>query len=160
MNHQAISNDHLQGISELEELYIRYSKLYLWAKEQKFTTVYRAEWPHDTQTKRSWNNQHLVWTWYTDRIWLITSRYQREIFHVTGVAAKVYALIIPKSSLDERDSMDKWFNQINIHNIELREGREEITWNFSQAKEANLKNYLLQFKFINRYIELGWTMDI
>ena len=133
----------------LADLEARYRKLYEWAKAQEFVTVYRAEGDPNWKVDRSMSAQ-LIGTWYTDRYGMIEHRYKPEIESNSGLPAKVFALIIPKSLLDGRDAIDKGMNQVNVLSDELRAGRQEIT-DDAQAVQPNLENYLNQFAFVREY---------
>ncbi len=84
---------------------------------------------------------------------MIESRYKPEIERASGKPAQVFALIIPKSSLDAREAIDKGMWQINVLNPELLSGRQKIN-DPSEATEPNLENYLDQFPFVKEYRKL------
>ena len=132
-----------------DELEVRFKKLHDWAQDQEFVTVYRAEGDPSWKVDRSLSAQ-LVGTWYTDRYEMIEGRYKPEIENNSGMPARVFALIIPKSLLESREAIDRGMNQVNVLNEELRAGRQEIS-NPSQSTPSSLANYLDQFDFVREY---------
>lgn len=137
--------------ARLQELEARYLKLYDFAKDQKFVIVYRAEGDQSWQVDRSGSSQ-LQGTWYTERYDLIERRYKPEIEDLSGMPAKVYGVIVPKSLLDDRDPMDKGMVQVNVINEDLRGGRKEV--HSPDTNEPELEDYLNQFAFVREYREL------
>lgn len=136
--------------SRLAELDGRYKKLYDWASSQgEFVTVYRVEGDPSWKVDRSMSQQ-LVGTWYTDRWSQVVARYKPEIERNSGMPAKVFALVVPKSLLDGREAMDRGMDQLNVINEELRAGRQEIT-DPSEATAPSLDGYLDQFAFVKEY---------
>lgn len=136
--------------SRLAELEGRYKKLHDWASSQgEFVTVYRVEGDPSWKVDRSMSQQ-LVGTWYTDRWSQVVARYKPEIERNSGMPARVFALIVTKSLLDEREAMDKGMDQVNVINEELRTGRQEIT-DPSEATTPSLETYLEQFAFVREY---------
>lgn len=139
--------------SRLVELEGRYKKLYDWASSQsEFVTVYRVEGDPSWKVDRSMSQQ-LVGTWYTDRWSQVVARYKPEIERNSGMPAKVFALVVPKSLLDGREAMDRGMDQVNVINEELRAGRQEIT-DTSEAIPPSLETYLEQFAFVREYRDL------
>jgi hypothetical protein len=136
---------------KFNELKQRYLKLYDWAKNQKFVIVYRAEGDPNWNISRSASTQH-VGTWYTPSFSSVL-KYKSEIENLSEIPAKIYALIIPDSSLKSRDEIDKGMNQVNVPNQELRAGRIEIH-DPTEIKEPSMENYLNQFEFIKEYKNL------
>ena len=152
MNELPQQEENLQETHErqrLAELELRYKKLYDWAKSQEFVTVYRAEGDPSWKVDRSLSAQ-LVGTWYTDRYSLIKARYKPEIESLSGLPARVFSLIIPKSLLESREAIDRGMSQVNVLNEELRAGRQEIS-NPSQSVQPSLDSYLGQFSFVREY---------
>ena len=136
--------------ARLAELEARYEKLRRWAEEQGgFVTVYRVEGDPSWNVDRSMSPQ-LVGTWYTDRWSQVVARYKPEIERNSGMPAKVFALIIPHSSLDGREAMDRGMDQVNVLSEQLRAGRQEIT-DPSEATPPSLESYLDQFTFVREY---------
>ncbi|KKW32715.1 MAG: hypothetical protein UY76_C0019G0025, partial [Candidatus Uhrbacteria bacterium GW2011_GWA2_52_8d] len=122
-----------------------------------FVTVYRVEGDPSWNVDRSMSQQ-LVGTWYTDRWDMVGARYKPEIERNSGMPARIFALVIPKSSLDSREAMDKGMNQVNVINEELRAGRQEIT-DPSEATSPALETYLNQFAFVREYRALKSKYD-
>lgn len=136
--------------SRLAELEGRYKKLYDYASSRgEFVTVYRVEGDPSWKVDRSMSKQ-LVGTWYTDRWSQVHARYKPEIERNSGMPARIFALILPKSILDEREAMDKGMDQVIVINEELRAGRQEIT-DPSEATTPSLDGYLDQFAFVREY---------
>ncbi|HLD21060.1 MAG TPA: hypothetical protein VJB64_03105 [Patescibacteria group bacterium] len=132
------------------ELETRYETLVAWAKEQGgFVTVYRVEGDPSWNVDRSMSQQ-LVGTWYTDRWSQVVARYKPEIERNSGMSARIFALVIPKSLLDTREEMDRGMDQVNVINEELRAGRQEIA-DPSEATAPSLEAYLDQFAFVREY---------
>ena len=143
---------------KLRELEARYNKLLDWANDQGgFVTVYRVEGDPSWKVDRSMSAQ-LVGTWYTDRWSQVTARYKPEIERNSGMPARIYALVIPKSLLDSRDGIDKGMDQVNILNEELRAGRQEIV-DPSEATRPSLETYLDQFAFVREYRQLKFKFQ-
>lgn len=137
------------GEQRLAELEARYRKLYDWAKNQEFVTVFRAEGDPDWQTKRSTDPQ-LTGSWYTEHFSEIERRYKPELTVQSGKPPRVFALITTKSTLESRDAIDRGLGEINIINEELRAGRQEVHEE-SDARVPNLENFLDQFGFVREY---------
>lgn len=145
--HDNLESSERERLAELEA---RYKKLYDWASTQgEFVTVYRAEGDLSWKVDRSFSAQ-LVGTWYTDRWSQVVSGHKPNIERNSGKPAKIFALIIAKSVLENREAMDKGMAQVNVINEELRAGRQEIT-DPSEATTPSLDGYLGQFAFVKEY---------
>jgi hypothetical protein len=152
MKNEGESGGEARERERLKELEARYNKLYGWAKDQEFVTVYRVEGDPSWKVDRSMSAQ-LVGTWYTDRWSQVVARYKPEIERNSGMPTKIFALVIPKSLLESREGMDKGMDQVNVINEDLRAGRQEII-DPSEATPPSLESYLEQFAFVREYQQL------
>ena len=150
MNESGKLNVETMERMQLQELETRYFELYNWAKDQKFVTVYRAEGDPSWSVDRSGSSQ-LKGTWYTERFEKIAGL-KKNIEEMSGMPAKIYSLVIPKSLLDSRDSLSKGMDEVNVLNQDLLLGKKEVVQ--SDKEEPTLDTYLDQFDFIKKYRQL------
>lgn len=138
--------------ARFKELESRYLTLYNWAKDQEFAVVYRAEGDPSWNVDRSGGAAQLQGTWYTERFELIGG-IKSNIETMSGMPAKVYSLVVPKSLLDSRDPMTKGMSEVNVLNQDLLAGKREISQP-EDAGEPTLDIYLNQFDFVREYKNL------
>ena len=147
-----LREDNLEQL-RFEELERRYKALYDYAKDQQFVVVYRTEGDSSWTVDRSGVAARLQGTWYTDRFAKIAGL-KRNIEEMSGMPAKVYSLIVPKSLLDSRDPMMKGMDEVNVLSQDLLGGRKEMLVLEENMEEPTLEEYLNQSAFVREYLGL------
>jgi hypothetical protein len=138
----------------LKELQGKFEKLYSWAKDQTFVTVYRAEGTHDQKLQRSAigsDGGNAVGTWFTPSYEFATKRF-KPLVEQGGGQARIIAVTIAQADLDGRDSIQKGMQEVNVINKDILASAEDVA--SEKTVEPTLENFLQQFAFVREYESL------
>lgn len=150
-NFESIPKNNIEISEHDRDMLTKYEKLLSYAKSQtSFVRVYRAE-GDKSKSHLSQISPTLAGTWFTPTYSNAVS--YKESYARADSDVKIISVVIPQSVLDERETIDKGMNQINVLSPELLQGAI-ITEN-EIVSEPNINDYLRQFAFVEELKQKG-----